>query len=134
MVSILEFTKTVELCLTYILSDIKYTWFCLSVCLSNPILFFLFSMFTGLRLCSTHLGRGKMNRLCFSCNENSCKLSYFEDTRAVVLIFALNVSLDWPIRFETVSAVISLTNFNAQFSLFINNMFVTLLSSTCFEH
>ena len=24
--------------------------------------------------------------------------------------------------------------FNAQFSLFINNMFVTLLSSTCFEH
>ena len=29
--------------------------------------------------------------------------------------------------------IISLTNFNAQFSLFINNMFVTLLSSTCFE-
>ena len=30
--------------------------------------------------------------------------------------------------------IISSTNFNAQFSLFINNMFVTLLSSTCFEH
>ena len=30
--------------------------------------------------------------------------------------------------------VISSTNFNAQFSLFIYNMFVTLLSSTCFEH
>ena len=30
--------------------------------------------------------------------------------------------------------VISSTNFNAQFSLFINNMFFTLLSSTCFEH
>ena len=30
--------------------------------------------------------------------------------------------------------IISLTNFNAQFSLFINNIFVTLLSSTCFEH
>ena len=29
---------------------------------------------------------------------------------------------------------ISSTNFNAQFSLFINNTFVTLLSSTCFEH
>ena len=29
---------------------------------------------------------------------------------------------------------ISSTNFNAQFSLFINNMSVTLLSSTCFEH
>jgi len=29
---------------------------------------------------------------------------------------------------------IECTNFNAQFSLFINNMFVTLLSSTCFEH
>jgi len=29
---------------------------------------------------------------------------------------------------------ILLTNFNAQFSLFINNTFVTLLSSTCFEH
>ena len=29
--------------------------------------------------------------------------------------------------------IISSTNFNAQF-LFINNMFVTLLSSTCFEH
>ena len=31
-------------------------------------------------------------------------------------------------------SVISSTNFNAQFSLFINNMFVTLLSSTRFEH
>ena len=30
--------------------------------------------------------------------------------------------------------IISSTNFNAQFSLFINNMYVTLLSSTCFEH
>ena len=30
--------------------------------------------------------------------------------------------------------IISSTNFNAQFSLFINNMSVTLLSSTCFEH
>ena len=30
--------------------------------------------------------------------------------------------------------LISSTNFNAQFSLFINNMFVTLLSTTCFEH
>ena len=30
--------------------------------------------------------------------------------------------------------IVSSTNFNAQFSLFINNMFVTLLSSTCFEH
>ena len=30
--------------------------------------------------------------------------------------------------------IISFTNFNAQFSLFVNNMFVTLLSSTCFEH
>jgi len=30
--------------------------------------------------------------------------------------------------------IISLTNFNAQFSIFINNMFVTLLPSTCFEH
>ena len=30
--------------------------------------------------------------------------------------------------------IISSTNFNAQFSLFINNMFVTLLSSTWFEH
>ena len=28
----------------------------------------------------------------------------------------------------------SSTNFNAQFSLFINNMFFKLLSSTCFEH
>ena len=32
------------------------------------------------------------------------------------------------------SRIISSTNFNAQFSLFTNNMFVTLLSSTCFEH
>jgi len=32
------------------------------------------------------------------------------------------------------SRIISSTNFNAQFSLFINNMFVTLLSTTCFEH
>ena len=30
--------------------------------------------------------------------------------------------------------IISSTNFNVQFSLFINNMFVTLLSLTCFEH
>ena len=30
--------------------------------------------------------------------------------------------------------LITSTNFNAKFSLFINNMFVTLLSSTCFEH
>ena len=30
--------------------------------------------------------------------------------------------------------IISSTNFNAQFSLFINNVFVTLLSPTCFEH
>ena len=30
--------------------------------------------------------------------------------------------------------IILSTKFNAQFSLFINNMFVTLLSSTCFEH
>ena len=30
--------------------------------------------------------------------------------------------------------IISSTNFNAQFSLFVNNMFATLLSSTCFEH
>ena len=30
--------------------------------------------------------------------------------------------------------IISSTNFNAQFSLFVNNMFVTLLSSTCLEH
>ena len=30
--------------------------------------------------------------------------------------------------------IISSTNFNAQFSLFVNNMFVTLLSPTCFEH
>ena len=30
--------------------------------------------------------------------------------------------------------IISATNFNAQFSVFVNNMFVTLLSSTCFEH
>ena len=30
--------------------------------------------------------------------------------------------------------IISSTNFNAEFSLFINNTFVTLLSSTCFEH
>ena len=30
--------------------------------------------------------------------------------------------------------IISSTNFNAQFSLFINNKFSTLLSSTCFEH
>ena len=29
---------------------------------------------------------------------------------------------------------VNTTKFNAQFSLFINNMFVTLLSSTCFEH
>ena len=29
--------------------------------------------------------------------------------------------------------IISSTNFNAQFSLFINNMFVTLLFSTCFD-
>ena len=35
---------------------------------------------------------------------------------------------------NTVDAIISSTNFKAQFSLFINNMFVTLLSSTCFEH
>jgi len=30
--------------------------------------------------------------------------------------------------------IISSTNFNAQFSLFIYNMFVTLLFSTCFVH
>ena len=30
--------------------------------------------------------------------------------------------------------IIPSTNFNSQFSLFINNMFFTLLSSTCFEH
>jgi len=30
--------------------------------------------------------------------------------------------------------ILQATNFNVQFSLFINNMFVTLLSSTCFEH
>ena len=29
--------------------------------------------------------------------------------------------------------IISSTKFNAQFSLFVNNTFVTLLSSTCFE-
>ena len=33
-----------------------------------------------------------------------------------------------------IRGIISSTNFNEQFSLFINNMFVTLLSSTCFEH
>jgi len=35
---------------------------------------------------------------------------------------------------EMVCRIISSTNFNAQFSLFINNMFVTLLSSTRYEH
>ena len=35
---------------------------------------------------------------------------------------------------HTFYRIISSTNFNAQFSLFVNNMFVTLLSSTCFEH
>ena len=35
---------------------------------------------------------------------------------------------------STFTDTILLTNLNAQFTLFINNMFVTLLSSTCFEH
>ena len=35
--------------------------------------------------------------------------------------------------YNGVSRIISSINFNAQFSLFINNVF-TLLSSTCFEH
>ena len=35
---------------------------------------------------------------------------------------------------QNVYRIISSTTFNAQFSLFINNMFVTLLSSTYFEH
>ena len=30
--------------------------------------------------------------------------------------------------------IISSTNFNAQFSLFFKNMFVAVLSATCFEH
>ena len=38
------------------------------------------------------------------------------------------------LNIRQVIRIISLTNFNAQFSLYINNMFVTLLSSTCFEH
>ena len=38
------------------------------------------------------------------------------------------------LKFEKrVRNILLSTNFNAQFSLFINNMFVTLLSSTCFE-
>jgi hypothetical protein len=72
----------VELCLTYILSEMKYTCIiCLSVCSSNPILFVGLSIFTGLRLCNTNLERGKMNRLYFSCNVSSCKLPHVEDSR-----------------------------------------------------
>ena len=45
-------------------------------------------------------------------------------------------SLDgsWCLDFQDKYFVISSTNFSAQVSLFINNMFVTLLSPTCFEH
>ena len=46
----------------------------------------------------------------------------------------VSISKNIDYKVNLLSRIISSTNFNAQFSLFINNMFVTLLSSTCFEH
>ena len=55
-----------------------------------------------------------------------------------VLLFLSGFIETWTVStvFRKILAcrIISSTNFNAQFSLFINNMFVTILSSTCFEH
>ena len=65
---------------------------------------------------------GKLVRLLFLLNRNF--ESYGRLGRFCLLFAAL-----W-LKEEDISS----TNFSAQFSLFINNMFVTLLSSTCFEH
>ena len=55
---------------------------------------------------------------CIICNNLSVEGLHGESRRGLAREYCVNSS----------------TNFNAQFSLFINNMFVTLLSSTCFEH
>jgi len=63
-------------------------------------------------------------------------LSYYSTLRWVVDLVTYRVTLISNIRkcsYFAFIRIISSTNFNAQFSLFINNMFVTLLSSTCFE-
>ena len=51
------------------------------------------------------------------------------DQRDAQILFYVFIS-----TYNSLHRIISSTNLNAQFSLFINNMFVTLLSSTCFEH
>ena len=73
-------------------------------------------------------------------DKQSCKKSGFITLWTVVVlrqypphVIALNLMLVKN-KNEYTHRLISSTNFNAQFSLFINNMFVTLLSSTCFEH
>ena len=48
------------------------------------------------------------------------------------MLWLLNTGYSW--TYTPFARIISSTTFNAQFSLFVNNMFVTLLSSTCFEH
>ena len=55
---------------------------------------------------------------CIICNNLSVEGLHGESRRGLAREYCVNSS----------------TNFIAQFSLFINNMFVTLLSSTCFEH
>ena len=56
-----------------------------------------------------------------------------EITRTLPLCFPLTWFIIL-VQLINLFRVISTTKFNAQFSLFIKNMFVTLLSSTCFEH
>ena len=51
------------------------------------------------------------------------------------IMFSVPNSARWTgLATKNCNRIISSTNFNAQFSLFINNMSVTLLSSTYFEH
>ena len=75
-------------------------------------------------------GRRKKNLENLGINElhkNWC-YEYITNEVRFVLLAAVIIK-----PFNTIR-IISSTNFNAQFSLLISNMFVTLLSSTCFEH
>ena len=61
-------------------------------------------------------------------------LYIIKSLRTVYNIFCRNISYQCDVFLTVHHRIISSTNFNAQFSLFVNNMFVTLFSSTCFDN
>ena len=87
----------------------------------------------------------------FSIHNHHCTSRWLTPTLYIYLQFAIHRLTGWgtkerettekytayytlPVLIKIKEQITSSTNFNAQFSLFIDNMFVTLLSSTCFEH